>query len=278
MTLGEALQQVFSGAIVLAVGVWWLLKYNQRTKQESKTIKANKAISRDRFAGLCSGTKYAPRPELCSEREGLYIAVSANPPAVLVSVRDDRFAYQDFELDAEEILSVAFTIDDKAVYSAGPVPTLAAAAAGGALMGGAAAVVGALSAGRVGAGKLNRATLDIRLNDLKRSSVSIPFLTSAAKASDKHVQVRLKLAEQWLHVIEVLRVKALERHQARQMMPKEPASPTATKESRRAVADEVLKLATLKDSGHLTEEEFSALKAELIRSAKKTPVQTEKGP
>ena len=192
-------------AVMGSVMLWLFIQYYAKKRAKATLLEDKKTISADYFENICNGTTFFPKHGLCNASDGLYLAISEEPPAVLISIRDANYNFSDWNLDVEGILSVAFTIDDKAVYQAGPVVTIAAAAAGGAVLGGAAAIVGALSAGRIGSGKISRATLDLRMNDLNRASVSIPFINANVKLSDKPVQERLKLAEQWLNIIEVMR-------------------------------------------------------------------------
>lgn len=111
-------------------------------------------------------------------------------------------------LEATKILQVDLSIDDNAVYQAGPVASLAGAVAGGLSFGGAGAIVGSLATSRIGKGKIQSCELKIRMDDIDEPLIRIRFISKPTKASEPGAKARLETAEKWTNLIEVVRHRA----------------------------------------------------------------------
>ena len=195
--------------LVFAILLWGAAFLYYFSNYNAK-IRRQRLVSREENAQVAFENQAIRYRDDCSSSEyGLFFGISEAPPMVMFGFRQWNEVKYLGPFNAGQILNVTFTLDSNAVYQAGPIATVAGAAAGALMVGGAgAAVVGALSAGRIGAGKISRATLDLRINDLNQPHVSIPFIDKPVKTSELEVQKRLRLAEQWLYMIEVLRYRA----------------------------------------------------------------------
>jgi hypothetical protein len=126
---------------------------------------------------------------------------------------------------------------------------------GGILLGGVGAVVGALTSSTKTTGKIRRVDLKIVVNDVKSPVFLINFMNVQANAGGIIHQAASKKAMEWLGRLKVLITMADNEDKAAHT----PIRVTSN-------ADELLKLADLRDRGILTEQEFQQQKAQVLQT------------
>lgn len=133
---------------------------------------------------------------------------------------------------------------------------------GGLVLGGVGAVVGGLSGKKQTSRQVKRVRLHLNVNDIKNPLHDICFLNmdKAIKKDGFIYQKVIERARHWHGLIEVLIKRADEEAKA---------SATVTNETSYqslSIADEIKKLAELRDSGLLSLEEFQKQKVKLLDS------------
>lgn len=159
------------------------------------------------FEATCKQRGFAYKSNLSDPEAELFLGLSENEAMMLVQFRTSDYEVKERLINIREILNVELVVDDLSVYKAGPVASLSAAAIGGIIYGGAGAVVGSLTTGHIGQGKIGRVTLKLRVNDIEDPLVEIIFVNKPAKASSLETQKRLGLAEKLANLIEVMRFR-----------------------------------------------------------------------
>lgn len=170
----------------------------------------------------------------------------------------------------EDIISVEIQEDNTLLSSKSTTRTVGGAILGGALAGGAGMVVGGLSGDSKQKKKVSKVTVKIKLRDYSTPSVVIPcFVAKELTMKDEiktndsvdgHLYTEeLQNAQKIADYVSVI-IDEVDR-QEKQSQVARPASTEGV-----SVADELKKLASLKEQGLLSEEEFSIQKQKLLNS------------
>jgi len=159
------------------------------------------------FDDQCNKHNVIYKPDLSDAKRHFFIGVSEEKGTLLIEIRISDHEIERFFIDANEILNVELSIDDNAIYKAGPVASISAAALGGLAFGGAGAIVGSLTTASIGKGKLRNLCLKMRINNIDSPLMQIPFLTKAIKSSSPNATQILMIADKWANLVEVIRYK-----------------------------------------------------------------------
>jgi hypothetical protein len=135
---------------------------------------------------------------------------------------------------------------------------------GGVLLGGVGAIIGGLSGKTQNSGKVKRIDLRLTVNDTMNPIHDINFLNVETKKNSTNYQQAMQRARHWHGLIEVLIKRA-------EVEDKETTKGSIPQVQQRqiqqhSIADELRKLADLRDSGVLTTEEFQQQKGKLLGS------------
>lgn len=163
--------------------------------------------SASEFEVSCQQHHVTYKPNYSDSEREFFLGLSEEEATLLVQFRATDHEVKERLIKLREILNVELVVNDLSVYKAGPIASLSAAAIGGVAFGGAGAIVGSLTSGHVGYGKIGNATLKLRANDIDEPLIEIPFVNKSAKASSVESQARLGLAEKWTNLIEVMRFR-----------------------------------------------------------------------
>lgn len=145
---------------------------------------------------------------------------------------------------------------------------LAGAAVGGAIGGGVGALMGGLSGKRASSEKVQRIVLRLRVNDVKSPLHEVELLDRPTSWTKDVARKSADLARHWAAVFEVVIVQADREANAQGSGPEsafEALASTPASSWSPSVADELRKLAELRDEGSLTQEEFQELKRRLLK-------------
>ena len=143
-----------------------------------------------------------PESVMHSNCKRFLLGLSEEKSQILIRAGEEH-SMQDWLINVSDVLSVELSLNNNSVYQAGPIASLAAAAAGGLAFGGAGAVVGSLTAGRMGAGKISELVLNLRMDSVDKPLIKIHFISEPVKSSA--AEEKLQLAEKWINLIEVMR-------------------------------------------------------------------------
>lgn len=166
--------------------------FKTRCEKESLTYKPDFSIEDPR-------AKMDPR-----ESKAFLLGVSEEKSQILIGIMDGNGEMvESWLICIGDVLSVELSLNNNSVYQAGPIASLAATAAGGLTFGGAGTIVGSLTTGRVGAGKISELALNLRMDSIDEPLTKIHFISEPVKSSV--AQAELQLAEKWTNLIEVMR-------------------------------------------------------------------------
>ena len=161
------------------------------------------------------------------------------------------FAYKD-------ILSVELLEDGTSITKTSRTSQAATALLGGILFGGVGAVVGALTATKTTSGKVRRLDLKVIVNDTQTPVYLVNFQNVEAKKGGIINKVAVEQAQKWAAILTVVMRQADEEDkQAGRAVQALPAP---------CRADELERLAALRDKGILTDAEFTSEKQKLLFS------------
>lgn len=164
-----------------------------------------------------------------------------------------------------EIIEVSYEENGNQLYSKSTGRTVGGAIVGGVLMGGAGAVVGGLSGATTQSKEIKNMDIKILLRSTSRSTCILHFkdidkvLKTKEEVDRKFYDTYIKNAEKAKDILSVIIDNA---KQASAPIAQPLVQPVVT--SSNSVADELTKLAKLKEAGILTEEEFNAQKTKLL--------------
>jgi hypothetical protein len=166
-------------------------------------------MSRRAFEASCETHSVEYKATYSDPQRQLFLGLSEVNNIVLAQIRISDLEVREMKFDVKNVLNIELKVGDHAVFRSGPLASLSGASVGGLAFGGAGAIVGSLTSGQVGRGKLGSIVLQLRLDDIDNPVLNIPFLIRPAKSSSADVQARLALAEKWTHLIEVMRSRLL---------------------------------------------------------------------
>lgn len=175
---------------------------------DSKRDKENR-MSEFEASCLQQDVTYKPNYSDC-ERE-FFLGLSEKNAVLLVQHITTNNTVEKKLIKLSDIINIEFDVNDLSVYKGSSIDSLSAAAIGGLAFGGAGAIVGSLTSSNVGRGKISKATLKLRVNDIDVPLIEITFINESVNASSTEAQARLKIAEQWMNLIEVMRFRLAER-------------------------------------------------------------------
>lgn len=127
---------------------------------------------------------------------------------------------------------------------------------GGLALGGVGAIIGGLSGQTKTSGKVKRIDLRITVNDTQSPLHDVNFLDVETKQEDHTYQRAMKAARHWHGLVEVL-IKRADVEDRANVVTAPLSQPTS-------IADELKKLADLRDSGVLSVEEFEQQKSRVL--------------
>lgn len=161
----------------------------------------------------------------------------------------------------KDLLSVELIEDGETVTSTIRSSQIGGALIGGIALGGIGAVIGGLSGKTKSSEKVEKIILRVIVNDTKNPLHEVYFLNSEEGISKKSSQypAAMKKARHWHSLIEVLIKRA-------DMEDKENAVNNVIHVSQNSIADEIKKLAELRDAGILGDVEFQQQKEKLLES------------
>lgn len=154
-----------------------------------------------------------------------------------------------------DVLSVELFEDGDLITHTERSSQLAGAAVGGMLLGGAGAVVGGLSGKTKTTKNVKRVEVRLHVNDLNHPTFSVVLLGDEMQRTDPRYTEARRTGEQWAALLGAVvhRGEVATAH----------AAPAASL-PKGSVADELQKLAGLRDAGVLTEDEFQRQKAKAL--------------
>lgn len=206
------------------------------------------------------------------EKEGLESKVSVKSIGNYMFIMDNFFkvlvmieerAHK--TINYSDIIEVSYEENGNQLFSKSTGRTVGGAIVGGMLMGGAGAVVGGLS----GDTKQNKEvkTMDIKilLRSTEQTSYVLHFMASSSPLNTKNATDKEKYEEFLKNANKAKDLLSIIIDDARQNAPQIAhvvSQPVVSKSS--SIADELTKLAKLKNEGILTEEEFQDQKAKLL--------------
>lgn len=141
---------------------------------------------------------------------------------------------------------------------------LIGAAVGGVLLGGAGAIIGGLSGSTTSSDRVKKVILRVVTDDIQRPNFDMVFLDVSAtnkkgiEKSDPKYKEAIENAAAWHSRLTTILKRLSEKDAAH--------NPTAVEQLGSSVADEIGKLAQLRDNGLLTQEEFTTQKISLLAS------------
>lgn len=170
-------------------------------------------------------------------------------------------------VDFDEIIKVDFMENSISIMSKSTSRTIGGALGGAILAGGVGAIVGGLSGDAKSIKKIDKVGVDILIRDVKSPSINIVTFDSswmggqkAVKASDSGYQIGIENAKKIIDVLSVI-IDEVDKGWMKENSSLKQEKPIQLSTS---VADEIKKLAQLKEEGILTEEEFNKQKAILL--------------
>lgn len=186
------------------------------------------------------------------------IAIDENRKKVcLMNCRNNQsriFSYRD-------LLSSEIFEDGETVTKTMRGSQIGGALVGTVLLGGVGTIIGGLSGKRKTTGTVNKMVLRVTVNDAKNPVYEIKFLNKETRKDTQMYQQAIQQARHWHGLIEVL-IKRADMEDNKQTNVNVAVTTPLIQQS--SVADEVKKLADLRTSGVLTEQEFEQQKRKLL--------------
>jgi hypothetical protein len=167
-----------------------------------------------------------------------------------IQIAEQTFSYND-------LLSISLIEDGETVTDFRRSSQIGGALIGGLVLGGLGAVIGGLSGTTKTSEMVEKITLRLVVNDTKNPLFEIDFLNTQTKKKDLRYQDAMQKARHWHGLIEVLIKRA-------DMEDKENEKNNVVQSSSNSLADELKKLAELRDTGVLSDAEFQKQKEKLL--------------
>jgi preprotein translocase subunit YajC len=130
---------------------------------------------------------------------------------------------------------------------------------GGVLLGGVGAIIGGLSGKTKTTGSVRKIDLRLTVNDTKSPIFDVTFLNKETKKDNPIYEQAIQSARHWHGLVEVL-IKRADMEDKQKIA----STPIIQHSSIASVADELKKLADLRDSGVLSDQEFQQQKLKLL--------------
>lgn len=229
----------------------------------SEQAQKNADIRAIDFANFLHNFNLVVTQSLCDSTEMAGIALDEVKKEICLWTYKADFAF--FEVSGQysgrkikysDILSIAIVQDDISILETNRTSQLGGALVGGILLGGVGAAVGALSGKKQSStGKVKKLELVIKLNDTSNPIFTISKLHSETFMNNQNYIVPKKELDYWHAVFEAIIKQADMEYQNLNH---------ASSREALSVSDELKKLAELKESGILTEDEFIQQKQKLL--------------
>jgi len=165
---------------------------------------------------------------------------------------------------AKDILSCEILEDGDSTIAVNRGSQVAGAAVGGLLLGGAGLIVGGLSGKKKTSKIVSKVDFRVTVNDIKQPIHTVNLLSTDGKSQSPLYKGVLETCHKWSATIDVL-IHA-SRQDEKEALNKVSSDMNGGKRGVISVADEIKKLAALRDDGVLTNEEFQAEKARMLSS------------
>lgn len=165
--------------------------------------------------------------------------------------------FKERRLSYDDILSVEIIQDNISIIQTNRISQLGGALVGGVLLGGLGAAVGALSGKKqTSDGKINKLAFILKINDTTNPIFTISKIDTETSTEGFIYKKDRKQLDHWHGVFEAIIKQADIEYQN--------SNNTSVQIAVLSVSDELKKLAELKESGILTEEEFTIEKVKLL--------------
>lgn len=179
-------------------------------------------------------------------------------------ISEQESAFSERVISYRDLISVELFEDGNTITKTSRSSQIGGAIVGGLLLGGIGALAGGLSGKTKSTNTVTRIDLRLILNDTAMPLHDVVFLATECKKDNVRYQQAMKLARHWHGLFEVL-IKRAEVEQKQVIAP--PATPVLS--ARHSTADELAKLAALRESGVLTNDEFQAQKRLLLGNSER---------
>lgn len=177
----------------------------------------------------------------------------------LIVIRNSQSGPIRRPIDRKQIIGSQIIEDGQSITETRRASQIGGAIVGGVLLGGVGAVIGGLSGKKRSVSEVDKLSLRITVENATHPMIDIPFLTLKQRAdSSIYRQLRVSIDEWHGRIAALIRQADREQPGAIAMPPSPPALPAVS------VADELLKLAALRDSGVLSPDEFASEKQRLL--------------
>ena len=186
------------------------------------------------------------------------IAISVSRKEVLLVTKQNGTISQQI-INYKDILSVELFEDGETITSTVRSSQIGGMLIGGIALGGLGAVIGGLSGKTKTSGTVRKIILRLVINDTNNPLHEVHFLNSETEITkkDSRYQEVMQKARHWNSLIEVLIKRA-------DMEDKENAANNVVQISQSSIADEIKKLAELRNAGILNDAEFQQQKEKLL--------------
>lgn len=220
----------------------------------SEQAQKNADIRAIDFANFLHNFNLVVTQSLCDSTEMAGIALDEVKKEICLWTYSGQYSGR--KIKYSDILSIAIVQDDISILETNRTSQLGGALVGGILLGGVGAAVGALSGKKQSStGKVKKLELVIKLNDTSNPIFTISKLHSETFMNNQNYIVPKKELDYWHAVFEAIIKQADMEYQNLNH---------ASSREALSVSDELKKLAELKESGILTEDEFIQQKQKLL--------------
>lgn len=238
-------------------------------KTEIKDKKKDKARKEKRTNLLDNKLKEIPNQDgvrIIRGRKSRYAFVLDEVGRMIYYVKSSQIIKVPFD----QIISVEVIEDNTLLSSKSTTRTIGGALLGGALAGGAGMIVGGLSGDSIQKKKVSKITVKIKLRDYSTPALLIPCFIAHELTGLNEIELTDKNSEHFYSYKNELQnaqkiadyVSVIIDEVDRQEKQSQTAQPITSQKS--SVADELTKLAALKEQGILTEEEFRIQKDKFL--------------
>lgn len=235
---------IFFSIIIGAVWIQTAYTNNKKQEMESSLVSRNDFNASQKFMGVDG------RSGIAIDEAKKIICLITN---INSSVHQRIISYTD-------IISVELFEDGNSITKTSRTSQAGGLLVGGLLLGGVGAIVGGLSGKTKTTEKIQKIDLRLIVNDVSQPLHDIAFMNVEGNKGGIIHNFALQNARHWHGVIEVL-IKEADGEELKKTIPDHS---TASSKNNISVADELKKLAELKNSGLLTSDEFESEKLKLL--------------
>ena len=164
----------------------------------------------------------------------------------------------------DQVMDVEYIVNEETIASKSTLRTVGGAIIGGVIAGGAGAIIGGLSGKTKTENLISKISVKVSIRDIEIPALNITYFDCRTLVDRKPVapdsimcQNEIRMAQDFVNTISVII------DEGKRVDNQKPQEPQKLQENI-SVADELTKLAKLKESGILSEEEFNAQKSKLL--------------